>query len=193
MSRTAKNIIELINGSMDQVTATVFSKQRRIVAPNISLPESLAFNKRMKMDGLEFLAQLPKASVPVAFFDLQYCGVLDKLGFGNEGKKRGQRQCSPPQMSEKIITNIVRSIAVVLIPTGHLFLRMDKYHLCAGIHKWINGSKLEIVDFLTWNKKRNGMNYRLRKISEYLIVLQKPPHRRRMENPHHPRRVDGRK
>lgn len=65
-----------------------------IVSPDISLPEGLAFNERMKMDGIGFLSKIPKASVPVAFFDPQYSGVLDKLGYGNEGEKRGQRQCN---------------------------------------------------------------------------------------------------
>ena len=177
MSRTAKKRIEPINGSMDQVPATVFSTQRRITSPNISLPEGLAFNERMKMDGIEFLNKIPGDSVPVAFFDPQYRGVLDKLGYGNEGEKRGQRRCGLPQMGEKIIKDFIRGIAAALIPTGHLFLWLDKYHLCTGIQKWINGSKLEIVDLLTWNKNRMGMGYRSRKQSEYLIVLQKPPRR----------------
>lgn len=177
MSQTAKKRIEPINGSMDLVPANVFSTQRRIVSPNISPPEGMAFNKRMKMDGIEFLSKIPPASVPIAFFDPQYRGVLDKLGYGNEGKKRGQRRCRLPQMDEKIIKKFIRGIASALIPTGHLFLWLDKYHLCAGIQKWINGSKLEIVDLITWNKERMGMGYRSRKISEYLIVLQKPPRR----------------
>ena len=92
MSQTAKKRIETINESMDPVlVATVFSSQRRIVAPNISLPEGLAFNERIKMDELEFLCKIPQVSVPVvAFFDPQYRDVLDKLGHGNEGKKRGK-------------------------------------------------------------------------------------------------------
>lgn len=177
MSRTQKKRMEPINGSMDPIPANVFSSQRQIIAPNISPPEGLAFNKRMKMDGIEFLSKIPEDSVPVAFFDPQYRGVLDKLGYGNEGKKRGQKRCSLPQMSEKIIKDFIRGIAAALIPSGHLFLWLDKYHLCTGIQKWINGSKLEIVDLLTWNKERMGMGYRSRKQSEYLIVLQKPPRR----------------
>ena len=175
MSRIAKKRIEPINGNMDPVPANVFSSQRRIVSPEIALPEGLAFNKRIKMDGIEFLDKIPEDSVPVAFFDPQYRGVLDKLSYGNEGEKRGQRRCSLPQMDETIIKDFIRGIAAALIPSGHLFLWLDKYHLCTGIQKWINGSKLEIVDLLTWNKKRMGMGYRSRKISEYLIVLQKPP------------------
>ena len=93
-------------------------------------------------------------------------------------------------MSEKIIKNFIRGIASTLIPTGRLFLWMDKYHLCTGIQKWINGSKLEIVDLITWNKERMGMGYRSGKISEYLIVLQKPPRQRRMEKSLHPRFLD---
>ena len=174
------------NESMDPVPANVFSTQRRVDSPSISLPKGFAFNKRMKMGGIEFLSKIPQASVPIAFFDPQYRGVLDKLGYGNEGKKRGQRRCSLPQMSEKIIKDFIRGIASALIPTGHLFLWLDKYHLCTGIQKWINGSKLETVDLLIWDKNRMGMGYRSRKISEYLIVLQKPPRQRGMEKSLHP-------
>lgn len=80
-------------------------------------------------------------------------------------------------MDDDLIRKIITGIHRALIDTGHLFLWMDKYHLCTGIQKWINGSKLEIVDLITWNKERMGMGYRSRRISEYLIVLQKPPRR----------------
>lgn len=72
--------------SLDTLTSSVFSGIRTIQLPAITLPAGLKVNTRLKMDGLELLAKLPTASIPVAFFDPQYRGVLDKLSFGNEGK-----------------------------------------------------------------------------------------------------------
>lgn len=51
------------------------------------------------MDRLKFLALFSESIVPVAFFDPQHRGVLDKLQYGNEGKKRGQRRCALQPMS----------------------------------------------------------------------------------------------
>lgn len=177
MSRVAKNIVEPIDASMDQVLANVFSTERHIVAPDMPLPANMKFNERMKMDGLKFLDALPQGSAPIAFFDPQYRGVLDKLGFGNEGKDRGQKRCGLPQMSEETIGKFIQGIANALIPSGHLFLWMDKFHLCMGFLDWLSGTSLEVVDMLTWHKKRIGMGYRTRRTSEYLVVIQKSPRR----------------
>ena len=61
------------------------------------------------------------------------------------------------------------------VPSGHLFLWVDKFHLCTGIHDWLEGSSLAIVDMITWHKRRIGLGYRTRRSSEHLMVLQKPP------------------
>ena len=62
------------------------------------------------------------------------------------------------------------------MPSGHLFLWTDKYHLCTGFGDWLVGTALDIVgDMVTWHKKRIGMGYRTRRASEHLIVLQKRP------------------
>ena len=53
-----------------------------------------------KTDGLLLLSDIYDACIPTAFFDPQYRGVLDKLRYGNEGKTRGQKRCSLPQMDE---------------------------------------------------------------------------------------------
>lgn len=154
---------------------TVYSSQRTIVSPRIDLTSELALNARLKMEGLSFLSKIPSNSIPVVFFDPQYRGVLDKLKFGNEGKSRGKERSHLPQMSDQIIKEFVGQIDRTLIPSGHLFLWIDKFHLCQGISEWLVNTDLEIVDMITWNKQRMGMGYRSRRCSEYLTVLQTYP------------------
>lgn len=48
------------------------------------------FNHKNEIDGLSLLKFLENQSVDLCFFDPQYRGVLDKLKYGNEGKKRGK-------------------------------------------------------------------------------------------------------
>ena len=129
------------------------------------------------MDGIALMSQLPDACIAAAFFDPQYRGVLDKLGYGNEGVLRGQKRSALPQMSSDTIAEFIRAIDRVLGPSGHLFLWIDKFHLCSGINEWIEDTELETVDLVTWDKGRIGMGYRTRRRSEYLVVLQKSPKR----------------
>lgn len=128
------------------------------------------------MEGRFFLARQPERAFPAAFLDPQYRGVLDHLSYGNEGVTRGGRRTALPQMTDEI-PDFVRGIDRALLPSGHLFLWVDKFHLCAGIHEWLEGTALEIVDMITWDKKRLGMGYRSRRTSEHLMVLQKRPRR----------------
>lgn len=158
-------------------SASVFTNGRDLKAPRIALPKGLKLNTRLKMDGLKFLSMLPADSVPVAFLDPQYRGVLDKLAYGNEGRSRGRARCALQQMPEETIGRFVRGCADALTPSGHLFLWMDKFHLCTGFTGWLDGTPLEVVDMLTWNKDRLGMGYRTRRTSEHLVVLQKKPKR----------------
>ncbi|MBE3023016.1 DNA methyltransferase [Campylobacter sp. 7477a] len=133
-------------------------------------------NKKNKMNGLELLKTLDDKSVKVAFFDPQYRGVLDKLSYGNEGKSRGIERSALPQMSEEIINEFILDIHRVLKPNGYLFLWVDKFHLVQGVKKWFDCfSDFEIVDMITWDKKRIGMGYRTRRRSEYLVIVQKHP------------------
>jgi len=127
------------------------------------------------MDGLEFLGMLEDCSVPAAFFDPQYRGVLDKMQYGNEGKGRGRRRSGFMQMGEETILEFIREIDRALIPSGHLFLWVDKFHLCIGVRAWREGTGLEVVDLIGWNKERMGMGYRSRRQTEYCVVLQKEP------------------
>lgn len=159
----------------DRQISSVFSDVRTIHSSSFKLPPGLKLNTRLKMDGLKLLKLLPCEVIPVAFFDPQYRGVLDKMAYGNEGVKRSQRRCALKQMSEDDIAKFVNEIDRVLIPSGHLFLWMDKFHLCDGFRKWLCDTKLDVVDLVNWNKKKIGMGYRSRRTTEYCIVLQKQP------------------
>jgi len=161
----------------DTSKAAVCSGQRTVCAPALELPAALKPNTRLKMDGLEFLAELPEGAIPVAFFDPQYRGVLEKLAYGNEGKNRGRRRCALEQMNDVVIGRFLRGIDRALIPSGHLFLWVDKFHLCQGVGPWLDKTGLDIVDLVTWDKDTFGMGYRTRRRAEYCVVLQKKPRR----------------
>ncbi len=157
--------------------SAVFSNERELVAPELALPPQLVPNTRLQMDGLELLGQLPADSIPVAFLDPQYRGVLDRLAYGNEGETRGRRRSALQQMTEKTIAKFVSGIDRILSPSGHLFLWMDKFHLCQGFTHWLAGTRLQIVDLVVWDKERMGMGYRTRRQTEFCAILQKQPRR----------------
>lgn len=154
---------------------SVFSTERVSEPPSFALPPTLTYNTRLKMDGLRFLGELPSGVIAATFFDPQYRGVLDRLAYGNEGESRGKARASLPQMSEEAIAEFIAEIDRVLIESGHLFLWMDKFHLCTGFRDWLGGTSLDVVDMITWDKQRIGMGYRSRRRSEHLVVLQKAP------------------
>ena len=156
------------------------------ISPTTEYPQSavtqadhwpLPLNQRNQCDGLELLAALESETVPLCIFDPQYRGLLDKMRYGNEGVSRGKRRSALPQMSEETITEFIAGISDALIPSGHLFLWTDKFHLCKGVGTWLGDGGLEVVDLVTWNKGRIGMGYRTRRVAEYLFILQKPPMR----------------
>lgn len=173
----ARKLIEPDDDTKDTVASSVFSLDRVIEAPPLSLPPEIKPNTRLKMDGIELLSALPETAIPVVFFDPQYRGVLDRMNYGNEGKNRGRKRCELTQMTEAKIAEFVRNINRVLIPSGHLFLWVDKFHLLQGFQKWFDGTGLNIVDLITWDKRRMGMGYRSRRSSEYCVVVQKQPRR----------------
>jgi site-specific DNA-methyltransferase (adenine-specific) len=110
------------------------------------------------------------------FFDPQYRGVLDYQGYGNEGQRqRGRAQLR--QMGSDEIARFIVAIDRVLMPTGHLMLWVDKFHLCTGVAAWFAGTMLDTVDLVVWHKGRMGMGYRSRRVSEYLLIAQKQPRR----------------
>ena len=132
-------------------------------------------NKKNRADGLELMLNISDKSISTAFFDPQYRGVLDKLKYGNEGKSRGKARCGLPQMDENTIKNFIHEINRVLKESGHLFLWVDKFHLCQGVLDWFLETELNLVDMIVWDKGKIGMGYRTRRKSEYLIIFQKSP------------------
>ena len=137
----------------------------------------MPLNQKNLCDGREMLAGVDPESVPLCIFDPQYRGVLDMLQYGNEGVNRGRARSALVQMSDETIGSFVAGISTALVPSGHLLLWVDKFHLCTGVGPWFEGCGLEVVDLITWNKGRMGMGYRTRRSGEYLLIMQKPPKR----------------
>lgn len=175
MPRPATKQINPIPATPDSLPSSVFSAVREIKPPKINVPSGLEVNTRLRMDGLQLLGKLPDNAIPVVFFDPQYRGILDKLSYGNEGKDRSKRRCALAQMDDHKIAEFVQAIDRVLIPSGHLFLWMDKFHLCNGFRMWLNGTDLDVVDLVNWDKGKIGMGYRSRRTTEYCVVLQRRP------------------
>lgn len=132
-------------------------------------------NHKNLANGFDLLKNINDNTIATAFFDPQYRGVLDKLKYGNEGKSRGKARCELEQMDEETIINFIEEIDRVLKNSGHLFLWVDKFHLCQGVLSWFVNTNLNLVDMIVWDKGKIGMGYRTRRKSEYLIVLQKSP------------------
>lgn len=143
----------------------------------IVLKENSAYqlNHKNLADGLNLLADVNDKVIATAFFDPQYRGVLDKLKYGNEGQQRGKARSELKQMSEETIISFINEIDRVLKESGHLFLWVDKFHLCQGVLDWVSDTSLNLVDLIVWDKGRIGMGYRTRRKCEYLIVFQKSP------------------
>lgn len=132
-------------------------------------------NFKNKTDGLKLLKDIKSDCIKLAFFDPQYRGILDKLQYGNEGISRGKARHDLPQMPEEVIINFISELNRVISKSGHLFLWVDKFHLCQGVLDWFENTELNLVDMIVWDKDRIGMGYRSRRKSEYLIILQKSP------------------
>ena len=158
--------------------ASVFGSARDIQTESArSVQWPVPLNQANQCDGLELLSKLEPESVPLCIFDPQYRGILDRMAYGNEGVTRGRQRSALPQMSEDTIEAFIRGIGRALIPSGHLFLWVDKFHLCQGVRPWFDGVGMEVVDLVTWNKDRMGMGYRTRRYCEYLVIAQKLPKR----------------
>lgn len=137
---------------------------------------NIKINQKNKYNGIDLLDNLKENSIKVLFFDPQYRGILNKLSYGNEGVSRGKARSQLPQMEEKVIYEFISKIEKVLMPSGYLFLWVDKFHLVEGVSSWFSDiSKLSLVDMITWNKEKMGMGYRTRRQAEYLVIIQKEP------------------
>jgi site-specific DNA-methyltransferase (adenine-specific) len=133
-------------------------------------------NKKNQMDGRDLLAKIPNEAISLAFFDPQYRGIMDKMKYGNEGARQKERALLT-QMSEEVIREFIKEIDRVLKPSAHLMLWVDKFHLAEGTLPWTEGTNLNLVDVITWDKGKIGMGYRTRRKAEYLIIFQKLPKR----------------
>lgn len=80
-------------------------------------------------------------------------------------------------MPKDVIVSFIKKINRIVCPSGHLFLWLDKFHLCSGFQKWSEGSSPKVVDLLTWNKGRIGLGYRTRRMSIHLVIAQKKPNK----------------
>jgi site-specific DNA-methyltransferase (adenine-specific) len=151
-----------------------------LIVPPVTL------NIAQRRDALDLLRSLPAGCSPLAFFDPQHRGVLDRLKFGNEGaRQRGRAKL--PAMSEEYIDACCREIERTLIPGGYLMLWVDTFGLCEAhhlrvvdSHEWLakRGCKsgagaLKVVDLIAWDCLRMGKRSRRR--GDYLLILQKPP------------------
>jgi site-specific DNA-methyltransferase (adenine-specific) len=104
---------------------SVFSKKRTISMPyglDIFKNKKYEFNKKYEIDGIKILNSIKDGAIPAGFFDPQYRGILDKMGYGNEGKGRGKARCELHQMPDGLIHKFMEEYSRVLMPTGHLFL-----------------------------------------------------------------------
>ncbi len=153
---------------------SVFGATCELRQPKVSIPNQLQLDAKNQLDGILFLEALEDNGFPLVFFDPQYRGVLDKQRYGNEGSRQKGR-AKLEQMTEAQISSFIRAIDRVLMPSGHLLLWIDKYHLCMGIGDWLEETSLARVDLVVWNKGRIGMGYRTRRTSEFLLILQKRP------------------
>ena len=162
--------VEFLNGD----ESSIHHNNRYVKISNFKIPDGLEYNTKMQMDGLEMLRKLPSNSIPTIFLDPQYRGVLDCMSYG--GRTRQKERFELSQMSGENIKEFVTEIERVLIPMGHLFLWMDLFHATKGdFREWFNDKVLNLVDMVIWDKDKMGMGYRIRKSTEYCMVLQKLP------------------
>jgi site-specific DNA-methyltransferase (adenine-specific) len=171
---TADQPTERVPPGRPPARASVFGNGRDLAQPPVAIPDGFRLDGRNKADGLSLLRALPTDAFPLCFFDPQYRGVLDRQKYGNEGKRQQERSMLP-QMGGGLVAAFVQAIDRVLMPSGHLLLWVDKFHLCTGVSPWLAGTGLCIVDLLVWDKQRIGMGYRTRRRSEYCLILQKAP------------------
>jgi site-specific DNA-methyltransferase (adenine-specific) len=157
---------------------SVFSSVREecpVSAVTVLKSPVASINAQNVLNGLTLLNNIHNNVITAAFFDPQYRGIMEKMKYGNEGRSRQKARCALEQMTSETIKNFIQEIDRVLKPSGHLFLWIDKFHLCEGTNDWFMDTSLCAVDLITWDKGKIGMGYRTRRKSEYLLLLQKKP------------------
>jgi site-specific DNA-methyltransferase (adenine-specific) len=133
-------------------------------------------NTRQRAPGFKLLCSLPASNAQLVFLDPQYRSVLDKLAFGNEGRRQAAR-AKLPQQTDYSIALLVEQTGRVLVPSGHLMFWTDKYAIGTGRHLryFVNAPALHVVDLICWHTLRFGMGRRTRSTCEYLVIAQKEP------------------
>ena len=172
-----KTLTDKMKISDTEISKSVYSKSR-INTDNGVTPvlktDKIVLNNINIIDGLTLLNNINNSVITACFFDPQYRGVMDKMKYGNEGaRQKGRAELT--QMTEETIMLFIKETDRVLKPGGHLFLWIDKFHLCVGTANWFNNTSLSVVDLMTWDKGKIGMGYRTRRKSEYLLIIQKRP------------------
>ena len=132
-------------------------------------------NKKNESEGLLFLSCIHNETIDCCFFDPQYKGAVNKMG--KKSQKRNINRMQLNQMEDSTIVDFMKEINRCLKPSKHLFFWLDTYHLINNVKNWSLESNFEIVDLLTWNKVNMGMGTRLRRQSEFCVILQKKPKR----------------
>lgn len=155
------------------IVSKIRNKSEKALNP-IFKRETFLVNQPNILNGVDLLSHINNEVITAAFFDPQYRGIMDKLKYGNEGERQKERALLE-QMGNDTIRTFINEINRVLIPSAHLFLWIDKFHLCEGTSHWTEDTSLKIVDLITWDKGKIGMGYRTRRKSEYLLVFQKQP------------------
>lgn len=113
-------------------------------------------NKKNLANGLDLVADIKDNSIATAFFDSKYRGVLDKLQYGNEGKCQKGR-CELELMDEETIIKFIHEMNRVMKDGGHLFLLVNKFHLCQDVLNWFADTNFNLVDMIVWDKGKIGM------------------------------------
>lgn len=163
---------------LPRTASTVFSSTRKksvILENPVLRGDDIKINDYNVLDGLTLLKNINDKVITASFFDPQYRGIMEKMKYGNEGEGRQKARAELSQMSEETIQQFIEEIDRILIPSGHLLIWIDKFHLCEGTTPWFKNTSLSIVDLITWDKGKIGMGYRTRRKSEYLLILQKLP------------------
>src|SRR5215212_2087847 len=136
----------------EPTSTSVYSKTRKkrnSAAIPILKSDDISVNEPNTIEGLELLSKVHNNVITAVFFDPQYRGIMDKMKYGNEGQRQKERAVLQ-QMSEETIKSFIDEINRILIPSGHLFLWIDKFHLCEGTAHWTKDTLLSIVDLITW-------------------------------------------
>ena len=114
---------------------------------------SLAPNERPLMDGLEFLSKVPMEYASAAFLDPDWRVWPDEE-----------------------VENCLKAMDRALIPGGHAFLWANKTQATQGVETLFEGTELQVVDMIVWDKGLATASHRSLSRAMLLFVAQKFPY-----------------